>query len=33
MLPLKRILVPTDFSEPAQEALKTAVEFAESLPI
>jgi nucleotide-binding universal stress UspA family protein len=29
MLPLKRILVPTDFSEPAQEALKTAVEFAE----
>jgi nucleotide-binding universal stress UspA family protein len=28
MLPLKRILVPTDFSEPAQEALKTAIEFA-----
>ncbi len=29
MLPLKRILVPTDFSEPAQEALKTAIEIAE----
>jgi nucleotide-binding universal stress UspA family protein len=29
MLPLKRILVPTDFSEPAQEAFKTAVELAQ----
>ncbi len=29
MLPLKRILVPTDFSEPAQEAFKDAVELAQ----
>jgi nucleotide-binding universal stress UspA family protein len=29
MLPLKRILVPTDFSEPAQEAFQTAVELAQ----
>jgi nucleotide-binding universal stress UspA family protein len=29
MLPLKRILVPTDFSEPAQEAFRTAVELAQ----
>jgi universal stress protein A len=29
MLPLKRILCPTDFSEPAQEAFKTAVELAQ----
>jgi nucleotide-binding universal stress UspA family protein len=28
MLPFKKILVPTDFSEPAQEAFKTAVELA-----
>jgi len=29
MLPFKRILVPTDFSEPSQEALKAAVELAQ----
>jgi nucleotide-binding universal stress UspA family protein len=29
MLPLKRILVPTDFSEPAKEAFKAAVELAQ----
>ena len=29
MLPVKRILCPTDFSEPAQEAFKTAVELAQ----
>ena len=29
MLPLKRILVPTYFSEPAQEAFKAAVELAQ----
>ena len=29
MLPLKKILIPTDFSEPAREALKTAGEFAQ----
>ena len=29
MLPLQRILVPTDFSEPAQEAFKAAVELAQ----
>jgi universal stress protein A len=29
MLPLKRILVPTDFSKPAQEAFKAAVELAQ----
>ena len=29
MLPLKRILVPTDFSEPAKEAFQTAVELAQ----
>jgi nucleotide-binding universal stress UspA family protein len=29
MLPLKRILVPTDFSEPAQEAFQAAVELAQ----
>jgi nucleotide-binding universal stress UspA family protein len=29
MLPLKRILVPTDFSEPAKEAFKDAVELAQ----
>ncbi len=28
MLPIKRILCPTDFSEPSAEALKVAVEFA-----
>lgn len=28
MLPFKRILWPTDFSEPSYEALKTAVEMA-----
>ncbi|MFO8034419.1 MAG: universal stress protein [Candidatus Bipolaricaulota bacterium] len=28
MLPVKRILCPTDFSEPSQEALDVAVEFA-----
>ena len=27
MLPLKKLLCPTDFSEPAREALKVAVEF------
>jgi universal stress protein A len=29
MLPVKRILVPTDFSEPAQEAFRAAVELAQ----
>jgi nucleotide-binding universal stress UspA family protein len=29
MLPLKRILCPTDFSEPAGKALETAVELAQ----
>ncbi len=29
MLPIKRILWPTDFSEPSYEALKTAQELAE----
>jgi nucleotide-binding universal stress UspA family protein len=29
MLPLKRILCPTDFSEPAQEAFKAAVELCQ----
>jgi nucleotide-binding universal stress UspA family protein len=29
MLPLKRILCPTDFSEPAKKALKTAIELAQ----
>jgi nucleotide-binding universal stress UspA family protein len=29
MLPLKRILVPTDFSEPAKEAFRAAVELAQ----
>jgi nucleotide-binding universal stress UspA family protein len=29
MLPLKRILIPTDFSEPAQEAFRAAVELAQ----
>jgi universal stress protein A len=29
MLPLKRILVPTDFSEPAKQAFQTAVELAQ----
>jgi len=28
MLPLKKILVPTDFSEPAQEAFERALELA-----
>lgn len=28
MLPLKKILCPTDFSEPSYEAIKTANEFA-----
>ena len=28
MLPLKKLLCPTDFSEPSREALKVAVEFA-----
>jgi nucleotide-binding universal stress UspA family protein len=29
MLPFKRILVPTDFSEPAQEAVKGAIELTQ----
>jgi nucleotide-binding universal stress UspA family protein len=29
MLPVKKILCPTDFSEPAQEAFNTAVELAQ----
>jgi nucleotide-binding universal stress UspA family protein len=29
MLPLQRILCPTDFSEPAKKALKTAIELAQ----
>ena len=29
MLPVKKILCPTDFSEPAQEGFKTAVELAQ----
>ncbi len=29
MLPLKKIICPTDFSEPSYEALKTAVEMAD----
>ena len=29
MLPIKKIVCPTDFSEPSYEALKTAVEMAE----
>lgn len=29
MLPVKRILVPTDFSDPAREAFKTALELAQ----
>ena len=29
MLPLKRILCPTDFSEPSYTALKAAIEFAQ----
>jgi len=29
LLPLKKILFPTDFSEPSREALKSAVEMAE----
>jgi len=28
VLPLKKLLCPTDFSEPSREALKVAVEFA-----
>ena len=28
MFPLKKLLCPTDFSEPSREALKVAVEFA-----
>ena len=29
MLPLKRILCPTDFSEPAGKALESAIELAQ----